>query len=528
MILEKLAKYYDALSESNPPFVAPIGYSSAKVGFEILLSEEGEIQKILDLRQDSGKKLVPVEKFVPLQKRRSSNIEPYFLCDKSKYVFGFESSREQSKAMPGDGETERQSSVYPDHFKAFKELHERLLGQVDDAEAKAVLAFLHAWTPESAAEHPEIAGRENDISGAPSFAFALEGSGSYVHENPKIRDIWGNVFSNDASEYSSQCLITGEVAPIANVHQAIKGVVGAQSSGAAIVSFNIPSFRSYGKEQSYNAPVSRTAMLKYTASLNYLLSGKNNIRIGDTTIVYWAERLAPREENFLLSMLNPKITASGDKTDNDVDTVVVTKGETEREISGVLEAAKSGRRVIDPLQQLSLDPDLTFYILGLAPNASRLSIRFWLVNSFGELIEKISKHYSDMDIEKPPRAFEYTPTWALLEEIAAPGKNKKIPNSLISSLNYSIFNGTEYPYAMLSAMSGRIRADKKINYQRAGFIKAFLNRRNSNQNQKEVFAVSLNPENTNPAYLLGRLFSLLEKVQLESADGKLNSTIKDR
>jgi CRISPR-associated protein Csd1 len=396
-----------------------------------------------------------------------------------------------------------------------------LFAEVDDAEARAMLAFLRWWESRRTDPYPEIKQWIEHIAAASNFVFRLSGKPAYIHENPVIIGVWEKCFSRGVSDYSAQCLITGEIVPIAKVHQSIKGVAGAKSTGSAIVSFNIPSFLSYGKEQSYNAPIGQTAMLKYTTALNYLLSGENKIRIGDTTIVYWAEQISPKEEIFLQFMLNPRMTHA----ETESEPSIMSEDDLVQEIGGVLEAVRDGRHVADPLEKLGLDPNLTFNILGLAPNASRLSIRFWFVDHFGSLIEKIAEHYADMDIERPPKAFKYVPTWALLKEMAAPGKEQKVPNSLISSLNYAILNGTGYPYAMLSAMLGRIRADKSINYQRAGFIKAFLIRRD---NKKEVFTVSLNLENKTPAYLLGRLFSLLEKAQIEAHNEKLNRTIRDR
>jgi CRISPR-associated protein Csd1 len=508
MILENLVRYYDVLSEGNNPLVAPIGFSSEKVSFEVLLSAGGEIVDIVDLRRESGKKSEPIKMFVPLQEIRPGKQEKaYFLSDKSKYVFGLDNK-----------------GVAQKHFNAFKELHIKLLKGVDDEEAVTLLNYLEKWNPATAEENLFIQkiGTE-EIVFAPNFVFRVDGCNHRIHENAKIKRIWEQYFESDSStaKYTAQCLITGEKeSSIAGVHQSIKGVMGAQSSGAAIISFNKASFESYGKKQSYNAPVSQNAMLKYTASLNYLLSSKKRINIGDTTIVYWAERLSPNEEDLFKELLNPSVKKEAMVSDSN-SSQAETAAEMEKNIKDILSAIRNGTKATIP----GYNSDIKFHILGLAPNAARISIRFWLVNKFGYFLEKVGKHHLDMEIEKPLNAFTNVPMWELLKQLAVQGKAENIPNSLITSLHYAIFNGTSYPYAMLTYIIRRIRADKEVNDVRAGFIKAYLIRANR---EKEEFTVALNEENKSPAYLLGRLFSLLEKVQSDASGGKLNSTIKDR
>ena len=513
MILEQLVKHYDVLFNSGAPDIAPIGYSTAEISFAILLSLEGDVVDLLDLRDDSGKKMHPRTMIVPFQRLRTSGKFSYFMCDKSKYVFGFE-----------------KNSLHPKHFQKFKDFHIQTLKDVHDASACAVVNFVNKWHPDKFYQLPCLAERADDISSA-NFVFQLDGHLGYIHENETIKNAWEAFFSKQKSDYVAQCLITGETVPIAKVHQSIKRVTGAQPSGAAIVSFNIDSFLSYGKVQSYNAPIGEKSMFKYTTALNYLLSTpNNNSRLGDTTIVFWAERLAPREENFLKGLLEPPIKArdenslqeSGGRADRKIEERLDTETEVEKSVSDVLDGIRGGRYIRDLLPH----PDLKFHILGLAPNMSRLSVRFWMTDTFGDFVARVVQHYLDMDIVKPPNAFAVVPTWKLLKEMAVLGKTENIPGTLISSLNYAIFNGTRYSYAMLSAMIGRIRADKNVNYCRAGFIKAFLIR--SERKEEEVFTVALDLDNQSSAYLLGRLFSLLEKAQEDAAGSKLNSTIKDK
>lgn len=512
MILEKLYQYYDVLEADPKSGVAPIGYSSAKVDFEIILSKEGELAGITDLRQEDGKKMLrPVEVLVPLQRKRTAGITPYFLCDKSKYVFGLD------KKKDGKGD---EKEICQKHFDAFKEENEKYLKGMDDPEVKAYLKFLSRWRPEATAENEIITPRLDEVVNASNFVFRVEGFLTFLHENLRVKKRWQECFEEVKSDYEAQCLITGKVAPIAQVHQSIKGVAGAQSTGAAIVSFNIPSFRSYGKEQSFNAPISENAMLKYTTALNYLLSGENRIKLGDTTVVFWAEKKAEQEESFFKAFLDPPFKEEGRNTEES-ELPAVSPKEMEDRVKDVLSAVREGRSVDDAIEH----PDVLFHILGLAPNVSRLSIRLWMVNRFGTLVERLAKHHLDMEVVKPPNVYRMIPVWALLKEMAVLGKTENIPNNMITALNYAIFNGTAYPFGMYASIIKRIRADHDVNYVRAGFIKAYLNRSNT---KKEECTVALDLQNKEPAYLLGRLFSLLEKAQQEASGGGLNATIKDR
>ncbi|NLA07034.1 MAG: type I-C CRISPR-associated protein Cas8c/Csd1, partial [Firmicutes bacterium] len=83
-----------------------------------------------------------------------------------------------------------------------------------------------------------------------------------------------------------------------------------------------------------------------------------------------------------------------------------------------------------------------------------------------------------------------------------------------------------------TALLARIRAEQEVSPVQAAMIKACLARsaRISGAKEKEGnYTVSLNEEWTDTAYLLGRLFATLEKVQQDAASGaKLNATIRDR
>jgi len=168
--------------------------------------------------------------------------------------------------------------------------------------------------------------------------------------------------------------------------------------------------------------------------------------------------------------------------------------------------------------------------LGLAPNASRLSIRFWHVDQYGNFLNRIILHYKDLELIRNERYDpEFIPISRILKETAPLGDTKRIPPLLGGVLMRAILTGLPYPQALYNAILSRIRADQKVNYIRAAIIKAILNRhyRYYQKDNEVIIKMSLDEQSTNVAYRLGRLFALLEKAQ-EDANPGLNATIKDR
>jgi CRISPR-associated protein Csd1 len=454
MILQTLNQYYERLKDDTKEDIPLFGFGKQKIHFALVLSKEGKLIQIRDIREKPKNKPVPASLTVPLiAKKRSVDIEPNFMWDKRGYVLG----------RDAEGKDVRSSKC----FEAFRQLHHDLGDNVQDPGMKAVLCFLDSWKPEdaSALEHWEEMGGAN-------LVFQIDGELMYVHDHPDVKKAWVRYCAEEESEVIATCLVSGEEMPIARLHPAIKGVQGAQSTGAGIVSFNLDAFLSYNKKQNFNAPVGESAAFAYTTALNHLLrfESRQRIRIGDATTVFWTERSSPIE-GFMGVILDPRDDAS------DLSSVRL-----------FLAAARDGK----PLPAIG-DPDLRFYILGLSPNASRLSVRFW----------------------------------QLLKETAVQGKTENIPPLLAGAIIRSIFAGTVYPQSLLATLIGRIRADQTINYLRSAMIKACLNRKHRVHQIKEEVTMSLDKESTHVAYRMGRLFAVLEKAQKDAIPGA-NTTIKDR
>ncbi|MDM7920067.1 MAG: type I-C CRISPR-associated protein Cas8c/Csd1 [Methanosarcina sp.] len=305
MIIQSLCRHYDILEGDKNVNIPKLGYSSAKVSFALVISPDGVLTHIVDLRSDD-KKPKPKDMDVPIQKSRSSGVFPYFVCENAKYVFGVEkvkrSEFEKKFDLASSEENSVEHTVLEENdkevtlvhrrsrecFEAFKTFHHSILDGLNDQEVRGFLAFLDGWNPEEFLENPKTREYKDDLLAGGNCVF--ECGGVFLHQKSAVRNAWETYSQNETGNTFAQCLISGKVEPVAKIHQKIKGVVGAQSAGASIVSFNNDAFCSYGKEQSFNSPISESAMFKYTTALNHLLSSPSNrIRIADTTVVFGAE-----------------------------------------------------------------------------------------------------------------------------------------------------------------------------------------------------------------------------------------------
>jgi CRISPR-associated protein Csd1 len=485
MILQALNEYYGRLRDDPQIDIPEPGFSRQAIHFCLILDIEGKlVDEPLDLRHgNTAKNLV-----VPQAAKRSSGIAANFLWDNTGYVLGADSK----------GRSKRTLSA----FEAFKALQHEIGDEVQDEAIQAVLTFLEAWKPQEAAHFSlwdEMCDR--------NIVFKLDGDLSFVHERPAVKRAWLRHSQAKASDTRGMCLVTGDTdAPISRLHAAVKGVPGTQTSGAALISFNLPSFTSYGKSQNLNAPVGELAAFAYTTALNQLLSrnSRQKVRVGDVTNVFWTEKPS-RVEGLLAGLFDPGLLeAMPDQLQNDLRIFLesVNKGNFPREFDV---------------------PHNRFYILGLSPNAARISVRFWHVSTVEEISAHIGQHYRNLAIVKNYYGDPDMPSlWQLLRETAAQRDSRNISPVLSGQMMRALLTGTAYPQTILTAILNRIRADQQINYHRAAMLKAYLIR-----NHEMEATMSLDTTSTDPGYLLGRLFAVLEKAQEEAIKG-VSATIKDR
>lgn len=493
MILQSLMQYYESLAEKGK--VPRMGWCYAKVSCAIDLNEDGQVKAIIPLKVPEmfGKKevWVPKQMHVPQMVVRSSGISANFLCDNSKYMLGIDSK----------GTSQRIKEC----FMAARDKHCSILQDSEGRMAKAIIRYFETWNPDNADVNPVIKAHWEELTDGGNLIFCLESE--YAQEDEEIKKIWHIYQENNSGLVDGICLVTGEKSEISRIHRGIKGVPGAQSSGAALVSFNAPAFESYGKEQSYNAPVGKYAEFAYTTALNYLLSEKKyTFQLGDSMVVYWAESAQTQYQDMLKNFFNSSI-------------------DNQKELEKIFGNLKNGLAV--DIDDVKIDLNQRFYILCLAPNAARLAIRFFYENSFGNILKNLSDHYERMAIVKPEWKKEYLSIQEMLMETGNNKlKDKKLVSNMASLVLRDILMDDRYPTGLYTEVLARIRAEQGgITYGRAAIVKAYLIK-NYNMKEGEKY-MGLNENCNEQAYVLGRLFAVLELIQKDANPG-INSTIKDR
>ncbi len=526
MILQALDAYYHRKAGEGD--IAPLGWEHKAIPFIIRLHQDGRFAGLWDTRADAKDR--GREFLVPRSEIRTSGIKPNLLWDNLGYVFGprlltrqigwlqaqihalegvqdpkadktREKLEKQLARLESGAEKERRKLA--DKHQAFIQRLENLPPPVrDDAGVKAVRRFLH--------EHLDEFGDgdwqrllENDSA---DVTFQLAGDEELVCHHPQVKtyiDAQAQVM--DIQAVMGQCLISGHVAPVARTHDKIKGVAGAQSSGAALVSFNDPAYTSYGKSQNLNAPVSEQAAFAYVTALNHLLrhDSPHKLRVGDTTMVFWTAADHPIID--AIALLFGGEAESGSDSVRDLDS-----------IRALLLSPKTGARPV-------LEDQTEFYVLGLAPNASRLSVRFWHRATVAEMAGRFLRYFDEIALIMPPNWQPFPPLARLLNSLALQHKSENLPPQLVGAFLRAIFEGTPYPRSALQQAVGRNRAEQDVFPYRAALIKAVLMR----TYHHEDLTMSLDPHRSDPGYCLGRLFAVLEKIQEEASPG-LNATIKDR
>lgn len=518
MILQALTEHYETLVSQGK--VAEPGWANEGVSFALYINDAGELEQVASLKTEQmrGKKPVytPQEILLPASRKKSSDITPDFLWDKSSYLLGI--GKNAPRALKS--------------FQASRAFHHQLLNGIEGPTAKALLAFFDHWEPSKAEVHPVLQNDWKELASGAVLVFRY--NGAYIHNDPSLRQIWQTFYTNETQNGSQQtCLVTGKTAPIAKTHPSI---LGAGGTNPKLVSFDkdSPAFCSYGKEQGFNAPVSEYAAFAYAAALNCLIKNRSpNQQIGDTTVLFWAKSGQAAFQDFFSAFVfgGPSFYDEGD-------------------LARTLEKLLKGESCLFNASQL--DPHMDFYILGVSPNKGRLSVRFFLRNTFGGFLENVQQHNERLEIVRPSfDKFEAIPLWKLLGATVNQKSNDKSPSpGMAGETLRAILTNTPYPATLLNGVTLRIRAecspsaeDRKkppynekaspVTYIRAAILKAYYtklaeaHRRENPDIPKEVLTVSLNPNSTNIPYNLGRLFSVLEAIQ-SAANPGINTTIKDK
>jgi CRISPR-associated protein Csd1 len=508
MILQALYQYYQRLEQEGES--ASEGFEKKEIPFLILLSEEGEFLGFQDTREGEGKKKNGRLFAIPKATKRSVGVVANLLWDSPVYIFGrpkIDNNKDQDKL---NRRAKEQQVAF------LRRIKETFIDDLKDKGINAVVQFLEKKDFSKVFNHKYW--KEIEESGA-NLTFMLQGDSDLVCQRAIIASKL-NKINNSSTGEKQTCLVTGELAEPTRLHTAIKGVWGAQPSGANIVSFNLDAFNSYNKTQGYNAPISKKAESAYTAALNILLakSSLQRIQVGDASTVFWAARKNPLEDMFA--------DFFGEKA----------KENSTQDNESIKALYKAPEKGTPPLQE-----DLTpFYVLGLSPNASRIAVRFWYDGTAGQVAKNIRQYFDDISMVHKKNEPEHLSLFRLLVSTAIQTDSKNIQPKLSGDFMKAILTGTPYPKSLLNALILRVKAEQSkkdqktgkslqnVTYPRASLIKAILVRdaRIYQKQDKEV-DMSLDISNNNPGYRLGRLFAALERTQ-ELANPNINSSIRDR
>ena len=514
-MLQELVELYDELCKQGK--VLPEGWGMAKVSHKIQLDKEGHCKGIISAKEKikvkNGKKeveIAPTRK-VPLPVLRTISVKANFLCDTPTYLLGVAKDRNKERAN--------------ECFEAARKLHHKVLDHCSAAEAKAILAFFDTWDYEHAETDPIIQEKIEELAAANNLIFTVDGKDTTT--NPDIEEAWDNYLTTSRetakNTLKGQCLVTGERnQPIAILHPKIKGVAGAKTTGANLVSFNEPAFCSYGKDkkQGENSPISEHAAFAYGTALNQLLADRRHTQIiGDMTVVYWSKHAITAAQDVIAARLG---------------------NAEESEMHGwdeIIQQIQKGLTV--DIDEETLEKSEPFYILGLAPNASRIAVRFFEKNTFGEVLKKLEAHQNRMKLQGPEWEKGEIPLWRILKETVNPNSKENCSSPLIAgSLLRSILTDSKYPESMYHQMLLRVFKDQdkpaeagskatyKVSHTKAAFIKAYL-LKNATKHWEGKLQMAVNTEATEISYVLGRLFSVLEDIQ-KNAIPEINATIKRR
>ena len=489
MILQALYDYYQRKAADPDPDPArrlpAFGLEEREIPFLIELAADGRPLGIKDTRRTEGKKKVAQRYLAPHSIKRACNVAANLLCDTAEYVLG----------VGARGKPERVAEQH----QAFRQRIAKLPESArQDVGIQAIEAFYTQHGPEALAQEadwPEIAEKN------PILSFRLAGDSDLICQRPAV--ISACLQAESIADDHATCLVTGLPTSVERLHTAIKGVWGAQSSGASLVSFNLDAFTSFNKTQGDNAPISPAAAFAYTTALNHLLdrNSRQRIQVGDASTVFWAQKEDAEAESGFAAIF-------GELDDPDART---------EQVRALLESVHGGKFSGERGEN-------RFYVLGLAPNAARLAVRFWYAAPLHEIARRYQAWFADLKMVHGPNEPEYPSLFRLLSACAVQRKADNIPPNLGGNIMQAILAGSPFPASWLNAAVMRCRAEQNVIYLRAAIIKACL-KRLQHTHEKELKPMR-DTQNDSPSYRLGRLFATLEKIQEEAINP--GATIRDR
>lgn len=496
MILQSLVDYYERSDELAPP-----GWERKRIPFFIEIASDGTFLQLTSMRFGPKATDVPAQ-LVPCSEIRSgtkSFERPNLLWDHIGFVIGHPKSDEPKDVANAQNQLE--------HFR--RRVNDIARQATDSMAIQAVKRFYERQEYLRVKDDPLW--KECITIPGCNVTFRLAGDTGIAAQDPAIRNLVAKDESFASGEEKGLCIVTGELDVIVNLHPKIANVADKPTALSAVNDQSLPALASYGKHQGQNFPVGKSAAFKYATALNHLLRhhSPQRISVGDTSIIFWAQKPDDLEHE-LTSLLG-----GGDNPDAHT-----------QQVKALFDAVHNGGFT-------GVRGDNAFYVLGLAPNAARIAVRFWHAAPLQVIAERIAAWFYDLSLVHHEHEPEFPSLNWLLANLARPKKKPQdkadnIPPRLGDDLVRCIFSGTPYPATLLNAGVQRCRAEQQVTYMRAAAIKAYLNRSlTTSDAQARKLRPMLDIENPSTAYRLGRLFATLEKIQEDASPG-LNATIRER
>lgn len=362
--------------------------------------------------------------------------------------------------------------------------------------------------------------------GTDFFTFAV--NSEILIANDDIRTFWRKMVNVEISveENSARkgvCLVTGQQnMPLARTHTPmITGLhKNDQIKQRGIVGFEGDSFRSYGFEQSYNAPTSIMASKAYLRALQYLSGeGCENhwLSLGPAWLCFWAAETEPASGIFA-------------KLWNKPDPLTIRSF------------------IVSPWAGLEKAPpdNEKFYAVALTASGPRIVIKDWRESTLKQASENFKIWFKDLEIHTPfkaenPDDNSHAPLsmyWLACTTIRPDSNGKYDRDALKTDLLVSLYNaaltGAAPSISLLNPILERLKArfakdGKKAlkDESRFALLKLILNR-NRKESDMEI-KPGLTADTDDPAYNCGRLLSVFDDLQQRAHEWKLEGpTVAER
>jgi CRISPR-associated protein Csd1 len=471
MLLQRLSEYADTLA------LPPAFYSPVSIRYIIDLSSRTDrVEPPIDTADPTANATRNgMQRFAPTITRTVS-IKPLLLADNASYTLGI--------LREGD----KPERVAQSHA-AYLALLDACFTATQEPAVAAVIRFLsndlRAWFASW-----------NDAQFDPRALITFRVDGTFVIDLPAVQHFWSALNdpgSQEASTVVMQCMVCGQQRPVlSRMPGMIKGIMGGQTSGTAMISANANAFESYGLSASQIAPTCANCAERFTKTLNMLLKDpRHRLYIGGLTFVYWL-RDPTAEIDVMNMVMAPDLI----------------------QVETLLTSIRAGRRAPDA-------DDMAFYAASLSASGARVAVRDWIETSLGGVRQHFAEWFAAQQIvalfpQDEPKFYGLTAlagaTVRDLKDLAP-----TIPRTLLQAA----LRGRPLPDSYLQQVLNRCRSEQQVTRLHAAAIKLALFHR------LEGNMTALNHDHPEAAYHCGRLFALIEDVQTTAIPG-IKATIRDR